>query len=216
MVYRYKKKAYNKKRKVNYKKKNTIKSISKRLNKIQDAIEYKHADFLTNTTVTTTGAFHDVSSIQQGDLDQTRDGDKITISSIMVRGEITAGDIPYNNLRVVFVQFERASQIPDKNTIFETSATPDKPHLWFYNIDQFRMRKGMKILSDKIYKTKSYDGTNIQSLTFTKKIKKRINVQFYNSTVISGQQIYMFVASDSFLGPHPTITISTRVNYIDL
>jgi hypothetical protein len=171
MVYRYKKKAYNKKNKIAYKKKNTMTTLSKRINKITNAIEYKHHDFFTSTTVNNLGAFHDVSAIVQGDEDTARDGDKLTITSIMIRGEISSGDIPYNNLRVVFFQFERASQLPDKNTLFDTGSTPDKPHLWFYNLDQFRMRKGMRILSDKIYKTKSYDGSNIQSITFLKNNK---------------------------------------------
>jgi hypothetical protein len=62
----------------------------------------------------------------------------------------------------------------------------------------------MKILSDKVYMTRSYDGQNIQSVTFYKKIKKRINVQYFNPITISGQQIYMLCLLDSGLGPYPT------------
>jgi hypothetical protein len=121
MVYRYKKKTYNKKRKVNYKKKTSISTLSRRINKIPNAIEWKHADRSVSADINVNGTFFNVSNIQQGNADIERDGDKLTLSSIMIRGEISAGDIPYNNLRVVFVQFERASQIPDKATIFDTS-----------------------------------------------------------------------------------------------
>lgn len=199
-----------------YAKRPTVATLSRKVRTIQKAIEYKHADFSTAVTVDTAGSFHDLTAIPQGDADVQRDGDKLTISSIMIRGEISAGDIPYNNLRIVFFQFERASQLPDINTIFQTTAFPSRPHLWFYNIDQFRMRKGMKIISDRVYKTRSYDGTNIQSVTFYKKIKKRVNVQYFNQTTISGQQIYMLCLSDSFLGPHPTLNLHTRINYCDL
>jgi hypothetical protein len=67
---------------------------------IQKAIECKHADFSTAVTVSTLGSFHDLTAIPLGDTDVQRDGDKLTISSIMIRGEISAGDVPYNNLRM--------------------------------------------------------------------------------------------------------------------
>ena len=194
----------------------TVATLTRKVRKIEKAIEWKHADFSTAVSVSTAGSLHNLTAIPVGDTDVTRDGDKLTISSIMIRGEVSAGDVPYNHLRIVFFTFNTTAQQPAVVTLFNTAAFPNSPHLWFYDIDQFRSRKGMKILSDRVYKTRSYDGQNIHSVTFYKKIKRRINVQYFNQSIVSGQSIFMLCLSDSNVLPHPSLNLHTRINYCDL
>lgn len=202
------------------KKRITIASVNAKVTKIQKAVEYKHYDAVTSGAVSTSGSLINLTSITLGDSDAgQRDGDKLTMSSIIMRGEVSAGDVPYNHLRVVFFNYDRAGSggaAPALDDLFLTASFPNQPHLWLYNKDQFAMRKGLRIISDRIYKTRSYDGTNIQSVSFYRKIKKRMNLQFYAGTTTSAQSVWLMVVSDSNAIPHPTLSLTTRINYCDM
>jgi hypothetical protein len=82
-------KTYKARRKTSrkYAKRPTVATLSRKVRTIQKAIEWKHADKVVSSTINQYGTFFGISAIPQGDQDTARDGDKLTLSSIMIRGE---------------------------------------------------------------------------------------------------------------------------------
>ena len=216
-MYYKKKSAVNRRRKKrSYTKSKSYKSLDNKISKIQRAIEWKHLDMFHQLTASTSGSILNLTAGAQGDADNSRDGDKITTSSLQVRGSIEQNDVPYNKVRITVVRVptNHWSTIT-KDMVYIYSHSTD-PQLWMYNLDSFRSSK-LKVMYDKCFVVKSITdsvGDGVRNFQF--KIPFRYQVQYAGGTTACNQALYVFINSDSTLGPHPTVDMMTRLNYCDL
>ena len=211
----YKSKRTN--RRKSYKKRPTTLSLSRRLNKLTSAVEYKHVDFSMNAGISNSGYFTSLTDIPQGDGDLQRDGDKVTVTSVQLRLQLHGGDIPYNNIRIIIFKWNNLYQTPTVNDLLLVpSGAGVQPHCWMYNLDAMRARPGFKILMDRTYQNQTANNqNNKKAVNIFKKIPYRTNLQ-YQAGSLTGNSLYMFAISDSAISNHPVLSGMKRVNFIDI
>lgn len=212
-----KRKNYAKRKKNTRKPRLTLDSVNTKIKKIQKAIEYKHLDTFYNDQVGLGGNVYPVSNPPQGLLDVNRVGDKITITSVMLKMILTQYDAPYNTFRVLILRSQSSAAAPSINNVFLVGSGPQakNPAAWFYNLDFFRSSKA-KVLYDRTYTLQGLNSAEPRTITLSKKIPFRQNVQFQGATTIANNQLYVMVVTDSANIPHPDLVINTRINYFDL
>lgn len=205
-------------RRKSYKKRPTTLSLSRKLNRLHKAIEYKHADHAMNAGISNVGYFTNLTNIPQGDEDLTRDGDKLTVTSVQLRLQLHGGDIPYNNVRIIIFKWNNLYQTPNLTDLLltPTTTTAVQPQCYLYNLDAIRARPGFKILWDRTYQNHTAENqTNKKAVNIFKKIPFRTNLQ-YSAGSLTGNSLYMFAISDSSISNHPVLTGMKRINFMDL
>lgn len=226
------------------KRRNTIKGVSRKLDKLYSAIEVKHYERVNSgVQVTNSGFVLGITGPALGDTDQLREGDKITTTSIQLRMHLEQRHPRWNNMRVVVVKIRgsssdfaiTASNMRDR--IFQTPGlTPTNPFLWMYNVDYFRS-SGAKILYDSCHRLQSQKIVNhapitqqgdvqnqggwgdgvLKSIFIKKKFLHRQNIQFTAGGANHNHQVLLLAWSETN-DPltAPALSYSTRLNYIDL
>jgi hypothetical protein len=209
------------------KRRNTIKGVSRKLDKLYSAIEYKHWDVThIDQRPTQAGLVYSLTNMPVGDGDQSRDGDKVTTTSIQFRCQI--GQVQLHNLIrfvVLKVRGSRYEIAPTaasyRDLIFQSPITQglNRPWLWKYNVDYFRS-SGAKILMDSYYDLvpTSIGETSVsKNMYIKKKITHRQNMQYTTGGLRSNHEIILLVfgeqATTSFA---PYFSFTTRLNYLDL
>lgn len=215
---RYRKRAVRRRRPVRRTRKPTVASINRKVMKIQKAIEWKHLDTFQDTPVSLSPFIYGLTNPVQGLFSTDRIGDKITTSSIQLRFQIDQADSAYNFMRVcVFRQrdLNHPSLLLDANTFFNTGSGSQAalPTLWQYNLSYFR-NSSAKVVMDKIFKVQNSNNNNAKY--FQIKIPYRRNIQYEDGTLRQNEQLILFAVSDSTAASHPTLSITTRLNYCDL
>lgn len=210
------------------KRRNTIKGVSRKLDKLYSAIEYKHFDrTYIDQRPTRSGIMKCLTDIGIGDTDMLRDGDKVTTTSLQLRIQI-GGQAVHNLLRCVIlkVRGNMGDTVDDdaeamRDNIFQNPATQglSRMHLWKYNVDYFR-NSGAKILYDSFHDlvpTSTGVGTATKNVYLKKKFHFRQNLQYTAGTLRANHGIYLLVwgeqVTDNFA---PYFSFTTRLNYIDL
>lgn len=209
------------------KRRNTIKGVSRKLDKLYSAIEYKHWD-TTNIDLrpTQAGLVYSLTNMPQSDGDQGRDGDKITTTSIQFRCQI--GQFAVHNLIrfvVLKVRGNRYEIAPTaasyRDLIFQSPVTQGlgRPYLWKYNVDYFRS-SGAKILMDSYYDlvpTSIGDTSAAKTVYIKKKIAHRQNMQYTNGGLRSNHEIILLVFGEQATTDFaPYFSFTSRLNYLDL
>lgn len=217
------------------KRRNTIKGVSRKVDKLYSAIEYKHFDRTElDSPITALGTCFHLTQIPVGDADNQRDGDKLTTTSLQLRMSLAQNNIERNKLRVLIVKVRDATNLDHQNgiimrdRIFQSPIIQGatKPFLWKYNVDYFRS-SGARILYDQYFDLSQPTYVAIagsdpdQGVPKTKYIKKKFlfrkNIQFTAGTVNQNHGIWLFAwANNALPGDAPRLSFTTRLNYIDL
>jgi len=188
---------------------------------IKEPMEHKYfEDPITDAFgIPSSGVTYQLSLIPQGDTDVTRDGDRLTLTSVNIRGSVYCGDVT-NIVRVIFFQW-RPQSFPSVSDILSKGEDGTNVGVHsFYNHDK---RSEFKILSDRTYSLAGYgtttspygvDTEKLFNINISKKLIK--NLQYVNgSTSVGSNQIHYIAISDSDATPNPTLTFKIRINYID-
>lgn len=188
---------------------------------IKEPMEHKYyEDPITDAFgVPSSGATYQLSLIPQGDTDSTRDGDRLTLTSVNIRGSVYCGDVT-NLIRVIFYQW-RPQSTPTITDILSKGA--DGTNIDVYSHYNHDKRSEFKILSDRTYSLAGYgttvspygqDTEKLFNINISKKLIK--NLQYVNgSTSVGSNQLWYLAISDSDATPNPTLTFKIRMNYID-
>lgn len=214
----YGKKKYSRKRKRTYRKpKLSLKNINNKIKKIQTAIEYKHLDTFYSNSVGLTGTIFPITNSLSGLNDSQRIGDKITTTSCMIKFQLNQYDGPYNTFRIIVLRSRSGASVPALGNVFIVGSGTQStlPTLWHYNLDYFRSSKA-KILYDKCFTLQGPTATEPKSISVSKKIPYRTNVQFQGGTTTANNQLYVLIVSDSGTPSHPRASMNVRINYFDL
>lgn len=173
-------------------------------------IKFHDADDV-GSGIDSSGSVFDISLISQGDTDQTRDGDKIYVKSIIGRMTLTAGDAT-NFLRVIIVQWlAENSGITITKVIQSLTGAINQSYAHDY-------ASARKILYDKTFTLGSANTASVPTVRtakfmITRGFKRTIN--FLGGSTDGYNKLYMVCVSDSGGVPNPTLAYSVRVRYTD-
>lgn len=203
---------------LNTRQKAEIRKIAKRQVGLKQELKY----FLINTydyAISTTPSLFQLSAIPQGDTDTTRDGDRLELSKISLRGQVYCTDVT-NIMRFIVFQF-RPSAVPVASQILQIGPSGAIDVWSNYNHDT---RQEYKILYDKTFTMQGNGAAATSPFTdssyqhFQRKITNNNfnkNLQYIGGGTGGTNQIYYIAVSDSNLAAHPTITFQAYFNFKD-
>lgn len=197
---RYARKNYARKRKPS---KAFTRKVLKVVRKVQ---EKKYWPFLNSTTISLVGSLLDVSGVTQGDTDVTRDGDQLTVKSMIINFSNTVAD-GSNYLRFIAFQWYPATTPTSADVILDTT----QPIISPYAHDT---RYQYRILQDKLCYVDTDDPNRLCMMKVTRGFKTR-TIQYIGGGTTGTNKIYVFVFSDSGAAPHPAVAWSGKLNFVD-
>lgn len=181
--------------------------------------ELKYLDTVTNAySISTSGAIFQLCSIPQGDTDISRDGDRVYLKKMYVRGTVRVND-ETNIVRLIFFQWKPNTAATIAQILLNgPSGSPDVQSNYAHD-----QRQMYKILYDKTW-VLAGPGTTPETPvtpTTTRHFQCILSrglirqLQFTAGTTTGTNQIYYLALSDSSIGAHPTLSMSTKVMFTD-
>lgn len=205
--------------------KSKVKKNTRRINKLVNASKSYVDNFLTYQ-VSSTGSISNLglNTISQGDSISQRNGDKITVKSIVLNGYVqnalsNIAQDAFNNIRVIVLQVHQPNltATPLQTTDFLEIAN-------YMSLYKKRPDYKYKVLYDKHWLTNSQTsgGAVWQPVNpFRKHWKTVINfpkgldvTYAPGTTTPITNNIKILLLSDSIAIPHPSVTFYSRINYI--
>jgi len=209
----FRRKRYAKGRRLNPRMKKQVKMI------LSKQVETKyHLYSLSAGSATTSAALASMTAIPQGDTDITRDGDRLYLKKVYIRGFIAVGDIT-NVVRMVVFQWKPATT-PTASDVFLTGPSGSIDVFSHYSHDT---RQQFKILHDRTFTMIGNGGapeepyTPVSTRKFSMIISRKFNrqQQFIAGGTTGTNQLYVVYLSDSFASPNPAVTITAKTMFTD-
>lgn len=196
-------------------------TLTKKVNKLTKLVgkpEVKHhSNYLSSVDITDKGNGTNqvfvVNAPAQGDTDISRDGDKLRMLSLALRGNLIVADTT-NVVRMIVFQIYDGGVSGLLEDVIEASDSSGRQWRSPYKHDNAGK---FKILYDRTY---SLGDASKQQVTFNKLIRfsgKNAYVGFLNgTTTIQKNTVYVAFVSDSAAISHPTMNIYYRLRYTDV
>jgi len=206
---------------VNTIRRNNKKKFRKFCHKIAKCIgEKKYFNLAGTLSATAAGSIIDLSAIAQGQTDSTREGDQLTLTSVLFKhywqvSTSTGADL-YNIGRVIIFQWFPATT-PTVGDILFPFGTGLEPLGYYYHDTRYNYR----ILYDSTSTmTQSavgvYNENSVTRVRSAKILKFAKNIIQYSAATTTGAyKIWMLAISDSNVVPHPVLAYASKVNYKD-
>lgn len=205
---KFKKRSYNNNKK-------TVRLVKRVLNNQSEKHVYTVA---VNGTFGSAGTTQDLSAISQGDTVSTRDGDRLTIKSIIFRYGLIAADNT-NFCRVMLIQWLQNDNAtaPTISGVFNSNFT-SQPYAAFAPFNKAAAGYTFVPLYDKTFAMTTQGPASVKAMvkltpkSFKKKAKAMIN---FNPGATTGVgKIYLIVISDSGVAIDPTITGTFQLRFL--
>lgn len=199
-----------------YRQRRQVRSIAKQV--LLGQQEKKYFDTDVQVSPSSTYILQDLSNIPQGDTDVSRDGDKIMIKSLHLRGLIAVGDTT-NFVRIIVYQWHPSDVTlsPTANLVLSDLTSPlNTP----YNHDNGKM---YSIFYDRLIAL----GSNSQQTVaiekiwrFGNKLDRRLkwvnqSIDYVAGTTGGSDKLFLLIVSDSGGIPHPAAELFFRLIYTD-
>lgn len=180
---------------------------------VHSAIRAKHLDqSFSAASIGSTGSILSMMQCTIGDTDTTRDGNQITIKSVMLYYSAIVGDTT-NAVRLILILDKQPNgAAPTVNDILESTGSVVTP----YNPINYQNRTRFKFLMNK-FMFVSTNGPEVLGGKYFKKFKKPIVVS-YNETsgLPNTNALWLLAISDSAVGvPNPSVYVQSRVYFYD-
>lgn len=150
-------------------------------------------------------------------LNNDRLGNKITLKSIYIKGQLIVAD-PRNFVRILLVQTISLDQIVVASDILQPDATSTNPTLYSPYRKESRIK--YKVLHDKFYKlqTQAAGATYPAVLNIDMSAKWKAGLTITYNSPAAGvpiyNNVYIVAISDSVATAHPSFRGSKRLNWI--
>lgn len=191
------------------------KKVTKRI--INQQIERHYFDTEQDNTVSSSGSIYELSGTTVGDGDTQRTGDRITIKSLQIRGNVNLGDAT-NIVRIIVFQWlaDSGAALPDASTDILQSTTVGTANAPFGMYSKDFAGYTWVPLYDKTIQLTTQDDAklfyvNISAKNF--KGKARPYIQYQGSGQNGVGNLFMAVYSDSGAITHPGINFVARLRF---
>lgn len=203
---RFRKKSYK-----GYSKKSSLVTKNYLKNYLNKNVEFKYYDHDESTTVDSSGAVYSLTDIPQGDTDITRDGDKLILKNVQLRGTISLADAS-NAVRIIVFQWHPldSASIPAVSAIIQYIGTYGIVSPYHHD-----GRTQFTVLSDKTYLV---NNVSMPYMVFRQRVplkyaKKQVA---YTAGGSFGYNKIMYLAiTDSGTTAHPLVSTQSRVYFTD-
>lgn len=197
-------------------------SLAKRVSKLAELIGKPevchHSSYGTAIDVTDKGngtnQIFIVNNPAQGDTDINRQGDKLRMLSLTIRGNLIIGDSTNVIRMVIFQWYSGSNSIPLEDV---TEASDSSGRQWMSPYKHDHAGK-FKILYDKTFNMTNV-GDNAQ-IVFKKTVNfrgKNAYVELNNgTTTVNTNAVYVSFVSDSAAVSHPTLNYYYRLRFTDV
>lgn len=166
---------------------------------IQKQKEHKYKENTISTDPTTSGTFNLLNGLQQGDDANTREGNRVKMGSIYIKGTMTNSDATSNQIRMVlFIDTQPNGAAPTEALLFQDNVAPENGALieanshrrfkilkdWHFNLSATAQSGDTRIIKyfKKLYGEVLYTG-NVGDIT---DISKNSLYLYMTSTDASG------------------------------
>lgn len=197
-----------------YAKRKPFKRLVKRIRRFERSVETKYVD--TNVVagaVSSTGSLGCLNTPILGTNAAQRIGEKVTNSSLIIKGTLTYAD-PTNLIRlIVFWAKQPHGTAPFPADILSTSASAP-----ITSNRNWPQRKGFKVIFDRVYLLNDSD-LRQRKFKIWKKLKGVHTMYVTNTGTfadIDQNALWFMYISDSGIVAHPTITFNARWKYRDI
>lgn len=200
------------------------KTLSSRVKKIEhfinDSVEKKCQDIVAySANITNAGyANYPMFQLAQGDANNQREGDKVSLRKGTLHLTLTRGDTS-NIVRVLVVATPSATHLTLSDVLeyHSTSANGDLPFNSPYQIKATNNEQTYSVLADRTYQLKS-DMSTICAKIPIKIPKRGRSCEFVGTGSVSpnNYNVSLLMISDSTASPHPTASYAMRWKYVDL
>lgn len=171
----------------------------------------------SGVAVSTTPTIDDLSAIPQGSTDNDRDGDRVRLETLELRGVLINADVTNHYRIVVFSWFPNSTPVAGNILLNGPSGNVDAFSCYSHDNRQL-----YKILWDKFYfcagnggaASNPYTPTSEQPLYFRVPVTPK-QVQFAAGTTNGTNKVYILYLSDSGAISHPVIHYATKLLYTD-
>jgi hypothetical protein len=181
----------------------------KRFMKRNTELKY-HTREASANDVPDTGYTRDLSIIPQGDSSSDRDGNVVTLKTLVVRARLNNADSTGNMIRIIVARYYHEGSSAGPVDFPQASTAVLNPLASWSSVSK---RGIMKVLHDRVYRTDPDDPNRFV------KIVCRINskIWFLDETLNPGQRgaIVLYACSDSSATAHPTISFVSQLSYTD-
>jgi len=188
--------------------------VERRLLKVK-VVKYLEV-LATGVTMTTSGAFLDITAITQGPSQNERIADTVWIQSIdFSLGVTTANADVFNLARITFIKWKQSSvtALPTTLSVFSNWS-----NALVHSFLNFERRADYAVVTDN--KMNLTGLATVPTINSQHLIERRISMNSsridYDQGVTSGVgKVYVFFGSDSSALPFPVININFRIWYYD-
>lgn len=202
----------SKRKALNKRQKQQVKSLISRRQELKFYVSQTNAQ-----AVSSAGVIFQLSVIPQGDTDTSRDGDRLYLESMHVKGSITIADT-VNLFRLIFFQWKPTST-PLISNILLNGPSGGIDVYSHYNHDT---RQEFKILFDRLYHQEGNSSAAVAPYTPTSQIivnfmryKMNRQLQYQGGGTTGTNQIYYIAISDSGVIPHSELDMSVKFLFRD-
>ncbi len=182
-------------------------SMAKKLKDQVGGVEYKHVDLISAFAPDNDGDLVILNSIAQGDSDQTRDGDKIRMQNLTIRGDVIGNGVSADCIRLIIFH-DKQNVILTPNDLLAGISEISSVH----QPKRYDRRFQTKILFDRTW-TVSPDGPRIKC--FKKVIKLNINTQYTAGTTTARTGSLKFVLLAIPATASSAFNMVSRLTYTD-
>lgn len=187
-----------------------VNKLARKVKKLELEKDYKTLDTSYDSTVASTGVFTLLNGIAQGDAEGTRDGNKVVVKSVQIKGAAVTADA-YNQMRcIIFTDNQPNSAAPALGDILESTGNP------INSFFRTTTRKRFRILYDRTVDMDTDDPIS-QFPNFYRKMYLSTQYSTSGNTIaaITRNSLYMLLVSDSDAVTHPAAEIYARIRYVD-
>lgn len=188
--------------------------------------EHKYYDSYTDAQpLTTTPLIYQISTIAQGDTDISRDGDRLMLSSVHVRGNIEYDlGTPFTYVRLIFFQWKPLSNALQTDILAPGANTVNIDETSHYNWDR---RQLFRILWDRTFvligngTQDTSNGENNPLTTksvysFNRRLYPKLKQLQYSAGGTTGTNQIWYLAYSTYSGSNtPQITMTCRHTFTD-
>lgn len=159
------------------------------------------------------GTITALTEIAQGNTDSNRTGDMVTPSSILLKGQVVAGDAT-NLLRVMLFRWKPNTTLttaPSVPQILQLQAVADAPLSPVYQ--DYKRGDQFEVLWDKLFSLDTYNPTD--SFSFRINLPSSRPICYTAGGTNGSDKFYLLYISDSGAAPNPSIQFWSRFLYYE-
>lgn len=167
---------------------------------------------LCDGAISSAGTLLDYSAlITQGDGDTNRDGDKLNLNKVSIKGTLGVADST-NRMRIIFFRWNNLGTTPTTSYLLEGGANTASDILRPFRIDT---KHFYKVVYDRTFNLSTYRPTiDFKATIYGRRLGTK-RVTYLGGGTTGMNHLYCYLVSDSDAATHPNATMNVIQHFTD-